>query len=76
MGYNIPQTVETIRHAQKADASPHILFVYAHDASVWGTADLFPLKANHWHAAGWRDRMFWAFLRDFAAAYDQNKVEG
>ncbi len=69
MGLSIPETVETIRKAQKADANPNILFVYAHDTSVWQVADsLFPAKANNWLRAGWRDKMFWAFLADFEEA--------
>lgn len=68
MGLSIPEAVRSIKKAQKADAEDNVLFIYAHDVSVRGVADLFPLSANEWHSKGWRDQMFWAFLADFHEA--------
>ncbi|EXJ57680.1 uncharacterized protein A1O5_12470 [Cladophialophora psammophila CBS 110553] len=68
MGLSIPEAIATIEKAQKADADDNVLFIYAHDATARGVADLFPLTANDWKKQGWREGMFWAFLADFRAA--------
>ncbi|KIX95832.1 uncharacterized protein Z520_08540 [Fonsecaea multimorphosa CBS 102226] len=65
MGLDIPQAIETIEKAQKADGDENVLFIYAHDATARGVADLFPQTANDWKKRGWREKMFWAFLADF-----------
>lgn len=69
MGLDIAMAIESIEKAQKADAQDNILFIYAHDASLINVGDVFPKTANEWQKAGWRDKMFWAFLEDFKSAY-------
>ncbi|OAP59117.1 hypothetical protein AYL99_06415 [Fonsecaea erecta] len=71
MGLSIPQAIDTIVKAQKADADTNVLFIYAHDATARGVADLFPLTANEWKKRGWREKMFWAFLADFGVVADK-----
>lgn len=68
MGLSIPEAIRSITKAQKADADENVLFIYAHDASVHGVVDLFPLTINDWKKKGWRDRMLWAFLEDLVPA--------
>jgi glyoxylase-like metal-dependent hydrolase (beta-lactamase superfamily II) len=75
VGLDIPLAIESIKKAQQADADDRVLFIYAHDATVYGVADLFPLPANAWQKLGWRDKMFWAFLADFEAAYKQQQQQ-
>jgi glyoxylase-like metal-dependent hydrolase (beta-lactamase superfamily II) len=71
MGLNIPQAIETIKKTQEADADDNVLFIYAHDNSLRGNVDLFPLNANDWKQKGWRSKLLWHFLEDFEAALRQ-----
>lgn len=68
MGLNIPQAIETINKTQPADASDNVWFIYAHDPSLWGVADLFPQSASDWKKKDWRNQTLWTFLKDFEAA--------
>lgn len=61
----LADAVETIGKAQEADLQPNVLFLYAHESSATSVCDLFPLAANDWKRQGWKDKMLWAFLRDF-----------
>ncbi|CAG8221194.1 unnamed protein product [Penicillium olsonii] len=70
VGTDIEGTIGTIEKAQEADADSNIWFVSAHDPSLLGIADLFPLSANDWKQKGWRAKTLWAFLRDFDEAID------
>ena len=70
IGLSIPDAIRSIEKAQKADADDNVLFIYAHDASVSGVAELFPASANEWQSKGWREKMFWAFLEDFRGAVE------
>jgi glyoxylase-like metal-dependent hydrolase (beta-lactamase superfamily II) len=60
--------VKTIRDTQVADADENVFFVFAHDTSVGGVVDLFPLPANDWKAKGWREKARWGFLADLMPA--------
>ncbi|RSM01880.1 hypothetical protein CDV31_011164 [Fusarium ambrosium] len=64
-GVPLEDAVETVQKTQELDADENVLFIYAHDKAVTEIGDLFPLTANNWKKDGWRQRMFWAFLRDF-----------
>ncbi|ETI27212.1 hypothetical protein G647_09895 [Cladophialophora carrionii CBS 160.54] len=68
IGYDIPETIRTIKKVQGADAGENIFFIYAHDTSIRGVVDLFPATANEWKAKGWREKVFWRFLEDFGGA--------
>ncbi|CAG8072376.1 unnamed protein product [Penicillium salamii] len=68
VGTDFAETVKTIEKAQEADAENNIWFVSAHDPSLLGLVNLFPLKANDWKERKWREQTLWAFLRDFDEA--------
>jgi hypothetical protein len=70
VGTDIEETIRTIEKAQKADADSNIWFVSAHDRSLLGIIDFFPLPANDWKKNSWRRKTLWAFLRDFDGAID------
>jgi len=70
-GLSIPQATRTIRQAQDFDGSENVLFVFAHENSIVGVADLFPKEANAWKAKGWREKTLWTFLRDFRHLLDK-----
>lgn len=55
---------QTIRRAQVADAQDNVWFVFAHDASLFGSVDLFPQQANAWKEKGWKEKVEWKFLGD------------
>lgn len=57
--------------AQKADAQENIWFIYAHDPSLAGVVDFFPLSANDWKVKKWRSKTMWSFLGDLDAAVDE-----
>lgn len=67
-GLDIPQAIETIKKAQHADQDENVWLIYAHDPSLSGVVDLFPLYANGWKEKNWREQTLWAFLRDFEGA--------
>lgn len=69
-GHDIPLALETIRKTQEPDSNDNILFIYAHDTSIKGVVDIFPVEANDWKAKGWREKMFWRFLEDFKDAIE------
>ncbi|KAL5366298.1 beta-lactamase-like protein [Aspergillus floccosus] len=71
IGLDMEQTIASIVKAQDADASDNVWFVYAHDPSLFGTVDLFPLFANDWKRRNWREQTMWAFLKDFDQAVDR-----
>ena len=73
MGLDIPLAIETIKKTQEADGDDNVLFIYAHDGSLRENVDLFPLKANDWKEKGWRGKLLWHFLGDFAAALRQKQ---
>lgn len=68
IGVEIGETVRTIVKAQEADADSNVWFVFAHDPSLIGVVDFFPLRADEWMEKGWRKKTLWSFLRDFDAA--------
>ncbi|KAK5054474.1 hypothetical protein LTR84_001365 [Exophiala bonariae] len=72
--FNAEETMKTIIKAQEADMDDNILFIYAHSKAVERYADLFPLKANGWKKEGWKDKMFWDFVRDFKAAVEAQEI--
>lgn len=55
---------QTIQRAQVADAQDNVWFVFAHDASLFGSVDLFPAQANAWKEKGWKEKVEWKFLGD------------
>ncbi|KAL2216617.1 beta-lactamase-like protein [Thermoascus aurantiacus ATCC 26904] len=70
MGLSIEEAIRTIQKAQEIDASENVLFVFAHDDTLHGVVDLFPLSANEWKSKGWREQMQWVFLKDLKKAVE------
>lgn len=68
MGLDIKQAMDTIEKAQEADAETNVWFIYAHDPSLLGNVDLFPLSANEWKKRNWREKTLWNFLQDLVPA--------
>lgn len=73
IGLDIGQAIQTIKDAQLADAQKDVFFIYAHDATIRGVVDLFPLPANDWSKKGWREKTLWAFLNDLASTLQVTK---
>ncbi|VUC32805.1 unnamed protein product [Clonostachys rosea] len=65
MGVPVETALQTVRKAQEADGDENVLFIYAHEHSFKEIGELFPNSANDWKKKGWREKMLWAFLRDF-----------
>jgi hypothetical protein len=62
---------DTLEKIRQADAQDEVFVVIAHDASLKGIVDFFPLAANDWFTRGWAKDGKWAFLKDFAGAAQQ-----
>ncbi|KAE8382664.1 beta-lactamase-like protein [Aspergillus bertholletiae] len=77
-GYDIPQAIRTIEHAQEADADDNVWFVYAHDASLLGVVDFYPNHVNNWKERNLSKKLKWEFVRDFKGAVERilTKQEG
>lgn len=67
-GHDMPLALGTISKVQVPDAHDNVLFIYAHDTSIKGVVDVFPLDVNDWKAKGYLEKMFWRFLEDFQEA--------
>ncbi|KAK0185991.1 beta-lactamase-like protein [Armillaria mellea] len=59
----------TITKLGKLDASPDILVIIAHDATIPGVIDEFPGSLNDWKAKGWKEKLTWAFLERDSPAF-------
>ncbi|KAK0209335.1 beta-lactamase-like protein [Desarmillaria ectypa] len=66
---DLPTARSTITKLGKLDASPDILVIIAHDATVPGVIDEFPESLNDWKAKGWKDKLTWAFLERESPAF-------
>jgi hypothetical protein len=63
--HRLDLALDTIRKTQEFDGDENVLFFSAHDDCPEGIVDLFPASANHWQRKGWREKMLWAFLKEF-----------
>jgi glyoxylase-like metal-dependent hydrolase (beta-lactamase superfamily II) len=59
------QAKDTIKHLIIADAYDHIFPVMAHDCSLAGIVDIYPMPANDWMAKRWKKQSYWGFLSSF-----------
>ncbi|KAL2206869.1 hypothetical protein CC79DRAFT_1398743 [Sarocladium strictum] len=60
--------IDSVTKAQPADAHGNIFFTFAHDHTLEGIVDLFPLPANDWKQKGWKEAARWKFLDDLVPA--------
>jgi len=56
---------------QDLDGLDNVFTVVAHDPTVLGVVDLFPLTANAWKEKGWREKALWRFLGHFDVQDDE-----
>lgn len=75
MGADVPLAIQSLVKAQDADAQDNVLFIFAHDMTIAGTVDLFPLEANDWKKKGWREKIMWKFLEDLTPALGSVSTE-
>ena len=68
LGPDVPEAVISVRKSQEADGNDNVFFIYAHDDSIMGVVDLFPLPINKWKSEGWAEKVRWKFLADFQSA--------
>ncbi|PWY92283.1 hypothetical protein BO70DRAFT_357416 [Aspergillus heteromorphus CBS 117.55] len=55
----------SVDHMKEFDALDNVLVAFAHDSCLEGVVETFPLKANGWKAAGWKELSRWRFLSDW-----------
>ncbi|KUI52982.1 Pisatin demethylase [Cytospora mali] len=60
--------LETVDKIAELDAADNIFVILAHDESIKGHIDLFPLAINEWKSKGLRSATRWLFCKDFAGA--------
>lgn len=68
-GYNMNLVHQTIHKVQPLDADENVLFIAAHDDSIY-ELDLFPLPANDWKQKGWKEKVRWSFVKKFRHALE------
>lgn len=56
---------ETVRKITELDAAENIFVILAHDGSLKGHIDFFPLAINEWRAKGLKSATRWLFCEDF-----------
>lgn len=62
---------ETLRKVEEFDADDSVLVAMAHDRSLEGVVDLYPLKANNWHIKFANITARWTFLSDYREAIEE-----
>ncbi|KAJ4204152.1 hypothetical protein NW759_014989 [Fusarium solani] len=67
LAIDLPEARRTIRAIQKLDQDPNILVIAAHDSSLYGIMEYFPVLANDWKEKQWKEKGQWAFLSDLSA---------
>ena len=60
--------MDTVRKIAELDAADNVFVILAHDESLKGYIDLFPLPINNWREKGLRSKTRWLFCKDFASA--------
>ncbi|KAH0838998.1 hypothetical protein FOPE_05508 [Fonsecaea pedrosoi] len=59
---------KTVNEAFVFDGHENIFTVFAHDESLLGVIDFFPLRANDWKDKGWAEQSRWSFLDSLTPA--------
>jgi hypothetical protein len=54
----------TLLALQALDARDDVLLLLSHDDSVNDTIRWFPDAANEWKSEGWKEKVYWAFLKE------------
>ncbi|KAJ4349493.1 uncharacterized protein N0V89_008109 [Didymosphaeria variabile] len=62
--------LHTIDAIRGFDDDENVFLVAAHDRTVSGVVQTFPLLANQWKEKNWKERTKWLFLQDFQKALD------
>ncbi|KAJ3531244.1 hypothetical protein NM208_g8960 [Fusarium decemcellulare] len=55
---------KTISHIQRFDADERVLFIYAHDITMFEMLDYFPQTVDNWRSKSWKAESRWKFLVD------------
>jgi hypothetical protein len=77
MSVSLPDAEVTLSRMQPFDASPDVLVIIAHDASLLDVLPFYPEgKLTGWEETGVRDFGTWGFLKDFGVAVEFGKTEG
>ncbi|KAJ3012767.1 hypothetical protein HKX48_006095 [Thoreauomyces humboldtii] len=66
---------QAVTHLQDFDADENVFVVIAHDASLLGVVDFWPLSANTWKEKGWKEKTRWLFLKDIVVGREQAERE-
>lgn len=74
-GLSIEESIRTLQKTYVPDAQDNVLFIFAHDQKIHGVVDFFPKTANDWKVKGWKSKLTWRFLEDFAVALEERKVK-
>ncbi|KAL4966973.1 MBL fold metallo-hydrolase [Aspergillus stella-maris] len=61
-GYNMADVHSTIGMLQEFDWNENFFFIYAHDGSIKGIVDEFPMPLNDWKEKDWGRLTKWRFL--------------
>ncbi|KAJ3170397.1 hypothetical protein HDU88_009026 [Geranomyces variabilis] len=73
-GRDIKAAELAVTHLQKFDADESVLVVIAHDETLLGIVNFWPLPANTWKEKGWKETSRWLFLRDLAVGSELGKM--
>jgi glyoxylase-like metal-dependent hydrolase (beta-lactamase superfamily II) len=65
---DLARAEDTLGKLQVFDANDDVLVIIAHDWSLLGLVDLYPLDINHWNERSWGELARWRFLADFRDA--------
>ncbi|OOF91853.1 hypothetical protein ASPCADRAFT_210777 [Aspergillus carbonarius ITEM 5010] len=65
LAHDLAEAQRSIHHLQELDALENIFVAFAHDTCLDGVIETFPVRANGWKEAGWREKSRWRFLGDW-----------
>lgn len=66
--YDDKKLKETVREVEGFDANEDVFTVLAHDWTLKGIMDEWPMSLNGWSEKGWKKEARWKFLEDFQGA--------
>ena len=65
ISHDFGEATRSMRKMAEIDANENVLVLLAHDPEMKGVVDFWPRTLNDWKSKGWKEKLKWAFLKDF-----------
>jgi glyoxylase-like metal-dependent hydrolase (beta-lactamase superfamily II) len=61
----VHEAIRSQRKMREFDANENVLVLVAHDADASSVINMWPQTVDDWKSQGWKQKLTWAFLKDF-----------